>query len=158
MVSVTTNGSLRALKSSRNGVNSRSFPVWNSSRNGGTVCGFCGGCAGIITKTPISPSALLHLHVDRGEMLMVALRVQGIDAQQVDAAFADGERDARPNAGPGFQVDLELALRDGALLQVRQRLLAGAVGTHQEVANGHVLQLAVRIRVGEDELHHQRLV
>ena len=85
-------------------------------------------------------------------MLVVAVGVEGLDTKEVKAALPERKADAHPNSALGLEVQRKPALRYHILRQVRHSLLAGLLFSDDEVANGNVLLLAVRVGIGENEL------
>src|SRR5262249_42977489 len=104
-----------------------------------------------------APTALLNLEIDRREMLMVAIRVRGMDAEQVEPRLLDLASHARADAGFRLEVEREAAFGHG-LVEIGQRFLLRLLDAGDEVGHGDVLDIAVRIGVGEKELEDERLI
>src|SRR5579883_2546908 len=139
-----------------------SLVSWNASRNGGNARSRSGGVAAtpaaraqrIMAGMSVAalPSDLLHLQVNRRKVFMVAVRVGGLDAQEVQPGFLDREGHPRSDPALGLEVHGDLAACRRPRGAVRRRLLPHLLLADHVPADRHVLLVAVRIGVGENEL------
>src|SRR5262249_7224012 len=142
------------------------FAARNASRKGGNSrggpAGFCPSPGALAVPHAIkakpstpAPIALLNLEIDRREVLMVAVGVDGVDAEQIEAGLFDLERHPRADASFRLEIEREAAFAH-RFVDFGERLQFGLLYPGDEISHGHVLHVAVRIGVGEEELEHER--